>query len=148
MWVKSAALKSDKSILQGQYSVSSLISFHLSSNLFIRGHEDIFFFLRISWKPFFNFFSFFPQTSMSAWRTTEAATTSAVTQWDLLNAAAKRATNFSLMNGRVKVSEWPAAFSATSSHVKTNFQIVFFLMTDISYYFLTQVILGFELCTG
>lgn len=68
-------------------------------DLLISKHKDV------SWKAFFNFFSFFPQTLMNAWRTTEAATTSAVTQWDLLNAAAKRATNFSQMNGRVKVRE-------------------------------------------
>lgn len=42
---------------------------------------------------------------MSARRTTEAVITSAVTQWDPLNAAAKRATNFSPMNGRAKVSD-------------------------------------------
>lgn len=42
---------------------------------------------------------------MSARRTTEAAITSAVTQWDPLNAAAKRATSFSPMNGHAKVSD-------------------------------------------
>lgn len=35
----------------------------------------------------------------------EAVITSAVTQWDPLNAAAKRATNFSPMNGHAKVGD-------------------------------------------
>lgn len=50
-------------------------------------------------------FFFLPQTLMNAWKTMEAATISAVTQWGHLNAAAKRVTSFSPMNGRVKVSE-------------------------------------------
>lgn len=72
---------------------------------------------------FSDLFSSLPQTSMSAWKTTEAATISAVTQWDHLSAAAKRVTNFSPMNGRVKVSESLAVFSPTPCNVKTNWPI-------------------------
>lgn len=69
-----------------------------------RTYEDVLF-LNISSKFFMMYFLFFPQTSMNAWKTTEAATISAVTQWDHLNAAAKRVTNFSPTSGRVKVRE-------------------------------------------
>lgn len=48
---------------------------------------------------------FSTQTSMNAWRTMAAVITSAGTQWAPSNAAARKATNCSLMNGHAKVSD-------------------------------------------
>lgn len=59
-------------------------------------------------------FHSFTQTLTNARRTMAAVTTSAGTRWAHSNAAARKATNCSLMNGRAKVSNWQLSITHTS----------------------------------